>query len=192
MHPETQGETYFLRIGGQIFGPYSHASILHYLDEGRVVPSALIATRPDGDFRAIAQFVTFSPKVREIQDRKGFGRRTLHGENGTDGAGAEGHDSELANVVIVTDIQSAAALDFETRLQALGRAARIFGSVFVLRTHHSAAQLRHSLGQMLSRGDRFFLVDATRERLAWFNLGPEVDAHLRKIWSQPLDTPRPS
>ncbi len=192
MNPDIEDETYFLRIGGQVFGPYTHASILHYLDEGRVAPSSFIATRSDGDYRAIAQLVTFAPKVRDIQDRKGFGRRAPNGENATDVSGAEAHDAQLANVVIVTDIQSAAALDFETRLQALGRAARIFGSVFVLRTHHSAAQLRHSLGQMLSRGDRFFLVDATRERLAWFNLGPEVDAHLRQIWSQPLDNPRQS
>jgi len=27
-----------------------------------------------------------------------------------------------------------------------------------------------------------FVIDATNDKAAWFNFGPEVDARIRKIW----------
>ena len=46
--------------------------------------------------------------------------------------------------------------------------------------------IRNTLSQTLERGDRFVVVDATRDRLAWFNLGPEVDVRISKVWNGPL------
>lgn len=176
-------ESFFLNVNGQVYGPYSRASVSQYLEEGRINAGSLIATEASGAYRPIKDMISFAGALRELQARRTPRARAAE-QRAESGAHAQ---TELANIVIVTDIRSAAAQDFEARLAALGRAARLFGSVFILRTPHSAAQLRHSLSQILQNGDRFFLVDATRERLAWFNLGPEIDAHVRQVWGRPLD-----
>jgi hypothetical protein len=58
--------------------------------------------------------------------------------------------------------------------------------LWLVRTRFSAGVIRNTLSQTLERGDRFVVVDATRDRLAWFNLGPETDVRIAKVWNGPL------
>jgi hypothetical protein len=55
--------------------------------------------------------------------------------------------------------------------------------VWLVRTQKSAGVMRNTLSQTLDQGDRFAVIDATRERLAWYNLGPEVDVRIREVWN---------
>ncbi len=58
--------------------------------------------------------------------------------------------------------------------------------MWLLRTRHSAGIIRNKLSQTLEQGDRFVVIDASRDRFAWFNLGPEVDVRVSKVWNGPL------
>jgi hypothetical protein len=42
--------------------------------------------------------------------------------------------------------------------------------------------LRNTLTQRLGRIDVLFIVDASRNKAAWFNYGPEADARIRRVW----------
>jgi hypothetical protein len=46
--------------------------------------------------------------------------------------------------------------------------------------------LRNTLTQRLGRIDVLFIVDASRNKAAWFNYGPEADARIRRVWQEAL------
>ena len=44
--------------------------------------------------------------------------------------------------------------------------------------------MRNALVRKLGKLDTLFIVDAGRDKAAWFNFGPEADTRIRKIWSK--------
>ena len=71
-------------------------------------------------------------------------------------------------------------------LESMGAVCDLAPGLWLVRTRFSAGVIRNTLSQTLERGDRFVVIDATRDRLAWFNLGPEVDVRIGKVWNGPL------
>ena len=51
--------------------------------------------------------------------------------------------------------------------------------------------IRNVLVQQLGKLDVLFVVDATRDKAAWFNFGPEADARIRRNWAR-HDRKRPA
>ncbi len=58
-------------------------------------------------------------------------------------------------------------------LESMGSICELAPGLWLVRTRFSAGVIRNTLSQTLERGDRFVVIDATRDRVAWFNLGPE-------------------
>jgi hypothetical protein len=52
-------------------------------------------------------------------------------------------------------------------------------------------QLRQTLVQKLGKLDMLFIADATHDKAAWFNFGPEADARIRRIWQKTPDLTAP-
>ena len=75
---------------------------------------------------------------------------------------------------------------FMAALESMGAICELSSGLWLLRTRHSAGIIRNALSQTLEQGDRFVVVDASRDRFAWFNLGPEVDVRVSKVWNGPL------
>jgi hypothetical protein len=71
---------------------------------------------------------------------------------------------------------------------SMGHICDLAPGLWMVRTRFSAGVIRNTLSQTLERGDRFVVIDATRDRLAWFNLGPETDVKITKVWNGPLRT----
>jgi hypothetical protein len=44
--------------------------------------------------------------------------------------------------------------------------------------------IRNQLVQQLGKLDVLFVVDATRDKAAWFNFGPEADSRIRRNWAR--------
>jgi hypothetical protein len=61
--------------------------------------------------------------------------------------------------------------------------------VWLLACDLSINAVRNALVQKLGKLDMLFVVDATRDRAAWFNFGPEADARIRRLWAR-TDTTR--
>jgi hypothetical protein len=102
-----------------------------------------------------------------------------HSEAVSDGA-------EAANVFIHVEILSGSWNAFMAAMEGMGFLCELASGLWLLRTRYSVGVIRNTLSQTLERGDRFVVVDATRDRLAWFNLGPEVDVRITKVWNGPL------
>jgi len=159
--------TWWVQVRGKAYGPYTMAQLSGFAAEGRIRPSTSVADSKDGAW---------------VEARRVFGLSTaLRG-----GEPANDANVEAANVFVHAEIVSGSWNAFMAALESMGFVCDLAPGLWLVRTRHSAGVIRNALSQTLERGDRFVVVDATRDRLAWFNLGPEVDVRIGKVWSGPL------
>jgi len=159
---------WWVQVRGQAYGPYSMAQMAAFVEEGRIRPATQVSTARDGEW---------------VEARKIDGLMTpLHAPSKF----ADAVTNEPANVFIHAEIHSGAWNRFLAALEAMGAMADLAPGLWLLRTRYSAGVIRNTLSQTLELGDKFVVIDATRDRLAWFNLGPEVDVHIKKVWNGPL------
>ncbi len=158
--------TWWVQIRGKAFGPYSLEQMARFLAEGRVRPSTMVSTQPDTGW-------TEARRVTELR-----GMRTPQASN--DAA------LDAANVFVHAEIISGSWMNFMAALESMGHVCDLAPGLWLVRTKFSVGVVRNTLSQTLERGDRFVVIDATRDRLAWFNLGPETDVRIGKVWNGPL------
>lgn len=158
---------WWVQVRGKAFGPYSSEQMARFLSEGRVKLTTLASERADGGWTEVVRI----PALR--------GMRTPSFANSNEAP------AEAANVFVHAELVSGAGRAFMAALEGLGFVCELSSSLWLLRTRHSAGSIRNTLSQTLERGDRFVVMDATRDRLAWFNLGPEVDVRIARVWNGP-------
>ena len=88
------------------------------------------------------------------------------------------------NILIVADVKSRSSGPMETALMSLGPAYKVSANSWVVHTPSGAPEVVNLLTQHLGSSDRLFVVDATRNRTAWYNMGPETEAKIRQVWKQ--------
>ena len=89
---------------------------------------------------------------------------------------------ETANFIVIMDIKARYAGPLEQAIMSLGPAYKLAPNVWCVNTNSSAAGLLNDLSIHIGKTDSMFIVDATRDRTAWHNLGPETDAKIRRVW----------
>lgn len=90
--------------------------------------------------------------------------------------------ADPCNFVIVFDLKSRGHGKLEEHIMSLGKAARVSSGVWLLNAAMTSGAIRNQLMKHFGTLDTFFIIDATRDKLAWFNLGPELDAQIRQVW----------
>ena len=182
-----------INVSGQVYGPYTGHQIKAFAAEGRVAAHSIVQTGEHGpwitaiDDPILAQFFVVSqppaatPMAQPLQ-HKTHAAPAPAGESATPAAHA---DAVSANFVIIADIRARASTPFEAALNRLGPNYRLNQLVWLLHTDKSAGAIRNELVQHLGTTDSVFIADANRGKMAWFNLGPEADARIRKIWQKP-------
>jgi len=188
-----------LQVAGRIYGPYTGHALQEYVREGRVVAQSIVArtgqAAGEEDWIAAAQdpvlSVLFSPedagRTAALQDtpspmpvrddgHRNFGSKKTQTDRRT--------KPTSFNIVIITDVKSRSSGPLENAIMSLGPAYKISANVWVVHTPSGGPEVVNSLTQHLGSMDRLFVVDATRNRTAWFNMGPETDAKIRQVWQQ--------
>lgn len=158
-------KTWWVQIRGRSFGPYSIEQMARFMSEGRVRPTSLVADNPDAGW----------VEARKIMSLRGL--RTPAAAN---------DQAQAANVFVHAEIFSGGTMGFLAALEGMGAVCDIAPNLWLVRTKCSAAMIRNALSQTLETGDRFVVIDATRDRFAWFNLGPETDVRIGKVWNAPV------
>lgn len=87
-------------------------------------------------------------------------------------------------VLIMAELKTEQTMGFLKALQLCGIAERISHSVWLIRTPLSATALRNRLSHTISDTDRLFIMDSYNGQTAWFNIGSDMDARIRKLWSE--------
>lgn len=171
-----------INVSGQVYGPYTGHQIKAFAQEGRLAPHSIVQSGEQGpwitaiDDPVLGQL--FTQEAKPLPAAKPIG---------TGSQPAPGPAVETANFVVIADLKARGSGQFEIMLNKLGDNYRLNSSTWIVHTDRTAAGLRNELVPHLGNTDTLVIVDATRSKTAWFNLGPEADAKIRKVWKRPTD-----
>jgi hypothetical protein len=153
-----------------------------YAAEGRLAPQSLVAREGEIEFRlagedsALADLFANGDQVLAKPAELRFG--------GAFGRKEEGQKGERSQLVVIADMKSGSISGLEEQIHKLGQAYGLLPQVWLLRTDQSANSVRNHLVQFMGKLDILFVVDASNNKTAWFNFGPEPEARIRRIWTK--------
>ncbi len=157
---------WWVEVHGKAYGPYTPAQLSRFVNEGRVRANTRVCHGADGNWIAASSVIGLTgPAPKDA---------------------ANDAAPQVANVFVCAEIRSGAQYEFLAALEAMGSLCELNSGLWLVRTKYSAGIIRNALSQTLVAGDRFTVIDATRDRVAWFNLGPEVDARVSQVWNGQL------
>lgn len=167
---EALSSTWRINVSGQVYGPYSGHQIKAFASEGRVAPHSIVQS--DG-----------GPWITAIDDpvlAQLFVKKEM-------AAPAAQTETAGANFVVIADLRSRSSSPFEGAMIRMGEVYRLNSLVWLLHSDRTAGTIRNELIQHMGLSDNLVIIDATRGRTAWSNLGPEVDTRIRKVWKHAAD-----
>ena len=167
--------SWFVKVEGRVYGPYTPAQMQSFVAEGRIAAHSQVSDQREGEWQAASELDDFKAWMGQPQDNEGNAPE----KRVTPGA-------RTANFVIVTEIHSENGPEFQNALSAYGELEVITSGVWLLRGPTTASVLRNELSHVLDRDDKLMIVDASRDRAAWFNLGREADQNIRTLWGQAI------
>ena len=163
--------SWFVKVEGRVYGPYTGAQMRAFVGEGRVAAHSSVSEVRDGAFLDAREVPQLKAWLDEARRAPGDRRPTPA-------------DTRTSNFVIVADLNSDSRGGFEAALKDFGEVEAITPGVWLLRGASSSAHLRNELSHLLGRDDKLLVVDASRDRTAWFNLGREADQRIRDMWGR--------
>lgn len=188
-------QSWIVSVGGRTYGPFTVDQLQAFAAEGRLVAHSLIARNGETTFGPAAQdpalssiFAASAPAFEpenavgavaevqalqpELEERSSFGRNDEHGAG-----------SEPSHYVIVADMKSRSIAGLEEEIHSLGPAYAITPQTWVLSSELSVNAIRNLLIQKLGKLDVIFVIDATHDKIAWFNYSPEQEVRMRRVWA---------
>jgi hypothetical protein len=198
--PETgpMPQSWIISVGGRTYGPFTADQMQAFAAEGRLVAHSLIARNGEAAFGPAAQdpalasiFMSSSPSPAfeaehsagvaaemktpqsQLEERSAFGRNDDRGEG-----------DESSHFVIVADMKSRSIAGLEEEIHSLGPAYAITPQTWVLSSELSVNAIRNILIQKLGKLDVIFVIDATNDKIAWFNYSPEQEVRVRRVWNK--------
>jgi hypothetical protein len=169
--PPFEGVKWRVKVGDKEYGPYPRSRLLDFLREGRVQASTMIACGADQDFHR----ADYHPNLRwdfKAPRKRKFGEPKLEpGES----------EVPVCNYFIAARLVTGNER-FEKVLREAGKMTRAAGDMWVLRSRLSIQQLRNQLTMIMKPHEHFIIVNASKDRLAWFNVGVEADIAVRGVW----------
>jgi hypothetical protein len=160
---------WWVKVKDNAYGPYDDAEMARFVDEGRVKAHTSVASDRAGPWGSAAD--------------AGLTKTPAHEPTALRGAIAvEDEDARIANMMIWGELPAGGEAHIESTLDQFGAAARIAPDLWVLRTIHPVSAVRAAIAGGLKPGERFLVVDASRGRLAWSNLGLDSETGLRRVW----------
>ncbi|HEY0106241.1 MAG TPA: GYF domain-containing protein [Rhizomicrobium sp.] len=186
-------DNWTISAAGQSYGPYTLQQMQAFVGEGRLATHSLVAPAGDTQFRAAGTFPAlarlFAPAgpvpsatgkfvtaggVESDEDTISptFGR-----------SNDEPRTGDRGRFVVIADMKSRSISGLEEEIFNLGPANALMPQAWLLISDHPINFIRNALVQKLGKMDVLFIVDATHNKAAWFNFGPESDTRIRRVWT---------
>jgi hypothetical protein len=164
-----------------------------FVTEGRLAAHSLVARAGQEVFRPASdddQLCTFFASVRQ-QTPSASGKFLTANRADDEDPASIGHGrgtedarvSERGRYLILADMKSSSISGMEDEIQNLGTSYEILPQAWLLVTDQGINAVRNALIQKLGKIDVLFIVDATRNKAAWFNFGIEAEARIRRLWT---------
>jgi len=169
--PPFEGVKWHVKIGDQEYGPYPRSRLIDFLKEGRVTAATFLRCGSDADYHRADHHPQLRWNFNAPRKRK-FGDPKLEpGET----------EVPVCNYFIAARLTGGNER-FEKVLRDCGKMSRAAGDMWVLRSKQTVQQLRNQLTLIMKPHESFVLVNASKDRLAWFNIGVENDIAVRGVW----------
>ena len=172
-----------INVSGQVYGPYTGHQLKAFALEGRIAPHSIVQAGEQGPWITAID----DPVLGQLFIQKQLPSAPAISTPAPARETAAATEHTTANFMIIADIRSRASAPFEAAISKMGDSYRLNPLVWLLHTDRGAGQMRNELVQHLGQNDTLFIVDATRGKTAWFNLGPEPDAKIRRVWKRAAD-----
>ncbi len=186
--------TWTINVSGQTYGPYSAQQMQAFVAEGRLAAHSLVAPMGESQFKAAGTFPAllklFAPAPGPTPSATGkfvtaggveteediisptFGR-----------SNDEPRTGERGRFVVIADMKSRSISGLEEEILNMGPAYSLMPQAWLLTSDQPINAIRNALVQKLGKMDMLFIVDATHNKAAWFNFGPESDTRIRRVWT---------
>ena len=173
--------TWTIKANDRCYGPYTAEQMRAYATEGRLAAHSLVARDGETAYRSAADDAELAPLFKPAPQKPVF--FTAEGDQPNFGR-VEGESATLSHFVIIADMKSRSISGLEEEIFKCGQAYAIMPQAWLLSSEMSINAIRNALVQRLGRIDVLFIVDATRNKAAWFNYGPEADSRIRRVWQK--------
>ncbi|MEQ9520044.1 MAG: hypothetical protein RLN89_11470 [Parvibaculum sp.] len=180
-----------LKYGDDVYGPYTYEAMEGYIAEGRVAANSIIAPTGSEDWQEAHNVTVFAgffdeerATVTASTPSHPRDRETVYGSK--KGQVDRRKRPDTSNFIIITDIKSRHGATLEQTIMSLGSALKVANNAWVINCAGTAPGILNQLSKIVSKQDGLFVADATRDRTAWFNFGPETDAKIRRVWRKPV------
>lgn len=186
-----QSDYWVLKYGEDLYGPYTIEAMERYIKEGRVAAQSIIAPAGSENWQSARDVSIFAAYFdRGRADQSHATAAAARNERPAYGSGKGQVDrrkrADTNNFVVITQIKSHHGPDLERAIMSVGPAMKIAPNAWVINAKTTAPGLLNHLSQHIGRIDQLFVSDATADRIAWFNFGPELDAKVRRVWRKPV------
>ena len=168
----SESDKWEMKIGRSVYGPYTYKEMENLVVQGLLAPHSRICKYGSKAWDRASN----DPSISVI-----FGGKHKPSKSQDSGA-AETPEQEPVNFALFMEIASNANIDLFQAIRNLGPSSRISGSCWLLKTDKSAGAIRNALVPLMANSDKLLVIDTSRSKLAWFNLGPEADSKIRKVW----------
>lgn len=180
---------WIVNVGGQTYGPYTDAQMAAFAVEGRLSAQSLIARAGEDSFRPAsvepALAALFVPVSAQPTEEPGESAAPAPSREAPSfGRSDSQKTTEPSHIVVIADMKSRSITGLEEEVYRLGQAYALLPQVWLVRTEHTITTVRNQLIPKLGKLDRLFVVDATNDRAAWFNFGPESETRMRRIFAR--------
>ncbi len=194
-------DTWTISVSGRSYGPYTEAQMQAFVAEGRLAPQSLVARADENQYRAASEDAVLAALFRPAsaapaQPAKPAQFFTAEGNEDIQSFSRQEEDAPAGHrthFIIVADMKSRSISGLEEEIFNLGPAIPIMPQAWLLASDMAINAIRQLLVQKLGKLDMLFIADATHDKAAWFNFGPEQDSRIRRIWQKTPDmtaTPR--
>jgi hypothetical protein len=180
-----------VNVAGRVYGPYTGPEILGFVKEGRIAPHSIVRAGAEGpwitaiDDPFLVRFFVAETQRKQPVPAAATGAGVPVAATSQTYRRRASDVAEERNLVIIVDVRtgSSSPCSLELAIQAMGQAYRVTQNAWILRSKRSAGTVRNELTAHLGGSDRLFVADTSNSRTAWFNLGPEAETKIRKVWA---------
>jgi hypothetical protein len=181
-------QVWTISVNGQIYGPYGVSEMRKFAAEGRLAAQSLVAREGESLYLPAERDEDLAPLFRTKPTPVKPVFFTADGDAGRGFGRAETDDNNESNhYVIVADMKSRSISGVEEEIFKLGHACSLTPQSWVLESRQPINTVRNTLVQKLGKIDVLFIVDASNDKSAWFNYGPEAESRIRRIWQKPQE-----
>lgn len=178
-------EMWFVSVEGRSYGPYPLDQMRGFIAEGRVLPQSLVGQPESESLGPAIDDPILGPLFRPVSARASAVSQPLKlSEPAPRKFGQDDATEETSHIVVIADMKSGSINGLEEAIFNLGQVSPVLPQVWILTTNRSVNGVRNALMQKLGKIDMLFLVDATHDKIAWHNFGPEAESRIRRAWTR--------